>query len=106
LFFHASIVFYCWFLIGFLLVLFILIYLLVYLFGFIYCFIYWGLGSENPARQLVGKTRWVFRRPNGFNPVAQSSWINRRYKPFGRKPLRLTEDPAGLPYKLASRRNL
>jgi hypothetical protein len=24
---------------------------------------------DMPARQLVGKTRWVFRRPNGSNPT-------------------------------------
>jgi hypothetical protein len=54
------------------------------------------------ARQLVGKTRWVFRRPKGSNPENHPIAIIARIDPFGREPLRLTEDPAGLPYKLAS----
>jgi hypothetical protein len=55
------------------------------------------------ARQLVGKTRWVFRRPNGV----YAEWGHAGDFPYGWGfligPMRLTEDPAGLPYKLSSR---
>jgi D-alanyl-D-alanine carboxypeptidase/D-alanyl-D-alanine-endopeptidase (penicillin-binding protein 4) len=35
--------------------------------------ILFGLTSNPPARQLVGKTRWVFRQPNGSNPENQTN---------------------------------
>jgi D-alanyl-D-alanine carboxypeptidase/D-alanyl-D-alanine-endopeptidase (penicillin-binding protein 4) len=67
--------------------------------------ILFGLTSNPPARQLVGKTRWVFRQPNGSNPENQTNGIINRIEPCGQETMRPTEDPAGLPYKLASRPN-
>jgi hypothetical protein len=59
---------------------------------------------NRPPRQLVGKTRRVFRRPDGSNTaISHPIGIIVHVGPFGRESLRLTEDPAGLPYKLSRR---
>jgi hypothetical protein len=60
--------------------------------------------SNLPPRQLVGKTRWVFRQPQGLSTEwahmnDYSNWM--ACLCIG--PIRPTEDPAGLPYKLSRR---
>jgi hypothetical protein len=54
----------------------------------------------HPARQLVGKTRWVFRRPDGPNTLVSIQLESSHSRIHSNTPLRLTEDPAGLPYKM------
>jgi hypothetical protein len=67
-------------------------------------FFFWFF-KENSARQLVGKTRWVFRQPHGlsneWNHVDDDKSNRMEITCIG--PIRPTEDPAGLPYKLAKR---
>jgi hypothetical protein len=57
----------------------------------------------NPtARQLVGKTRWVFRQPQGLSTERVDMDDYSNWMTPGIGPIRPTEDPAGLPYKLSS----